>query len=371
MSDQLIGFLLGVLSNALFAALVYALSPRFRLSARSAYRSFRRAGRGLQRALTTDPSVVTGMRTVSLGVLLNGSSPYLVDLEHAFLAEAISVLEEHGVKLHVEREIGSATRDPATDQGAIDRICARFSGGAPDIFVTIGSGISTAVRHKCKDIPQIFLAVTDPVASGLVRSLAPDSSRGPVAGVTFSINAKERLAFICEVFHPRVLGFIHNPLYLADVHELAAFRDAAKFLAATYHIEIRSIECTGPSLDAAMQAECDVLTGWLYLHENMAAFVKAAARPIIGGGWVDLRMGACCCISDDEREMGRLAARRILIEFLLNRKPLALMPVYRLEGNGRARLFTGFNLDAAQRWQVSFPVALLDRAHCILQEQRP
>jgi|GEM_PF-2538254 len=301
---------------------------------------------------------------------MNGASPYVVDLEHAFVSESISLLEDAGLKLHVEREIGSATRDAAVDAAAIERVCSRFSSGQPDVFVTIGSGISTAVRLAHKETPQVFLAVTDPIASQLARSLDPDSSRGPVAGITFSITAEDRLRFINDVFHPRVLGFAHNPDYLADVHQLQAFTSASQLLETGARIVVRPIECRSPEISEEQQQGCDVLAGWLYFHEHIGALIKQATVPVVGGGWVDLRKGASCCISDDEREMGRYAARRILAEYLLDRKPLSLMPIYRLQGRKAARLFTGFNLDAAARWNLTFPSMLLDQANCVLQEQQ-
>ena len=46
----------------------------------------------------------------------------------------------------------------------------------PDLIVTIGTASSLALKTETRTVPIVFLAVTDPVGSGLVSSLAKPGS---------------------------------------------------------------------------------------------------------------------------------------------------------------------------------------------------
>ena len=359
-------FLMGVLSSLAATWLLAAFSPKVRLFLLKRLRILRRLTQRVTHRSLTGPQMVQGERTLNVAIALSGNTPYLVDMEQAFVAEARTVLEREGILIHVERSLGAPTVQHLRNGRALHELLNSFGGSKPDVIVTVGSAVSTYVRTVHVGIPQIFIGVTDPIAAGLCRTLAPDSARGDIAGVTFSVTAADRLQFLLELFPSRRFGYVYNATYSADMHHLHAVRAAARQLGAS----VREIQLTSPEIPEPRRLEIDVIFGWLYLHEHISEFVATARMPVVGGGWVDLRKGACCCISDDEREMGKLAASHVLYDYVINRVPLSQLPIEAPSGNVRQRLMIGLNLDAAARYGISFPSQLVDVARFRIRENR-
>lgn len=364
--NQLIGFVLGVLASLIAAGILSILSRPFRYWMRKQYRIWSFAVRRSIHSRNINLLGVWGERTLNLGIILNGSSSYIVDMEEAFVSEALHLLKRDGVLLHIERSLGSAGTTNKGNERAVKKLFSQFPNSRPDIVVTFGSGISTFVRQACPNTPQIFVGVTNPIASELCKTFEPDTSRGDVCGTTFSVSAKDRIDFLSKALPHRRIGFIYNPAYVADVHHLEDFRAEMAQLGASFH----EICVSQPHISEADQKDVDVLVGWLYLHEHIADFLKCSIRPVVGGGWVDLRKGACCCICDDEREVGRLAASKVLYDYVMNSTPLCRIPIQRPSGNVKNRLLTGINLDAAARYGISFPENIVATSRYRIRENK-
>ncbi|HMS39936.1 MAG TPA: ABC transporter substrate binding protein, partial [Pyrinomonadaceae bacterium] len=222
---QIVSFLVGVISSLAAAGIIASFSPSFRFWCRKNYRIVKTSIRNAKITRFVNSSNSIGDRTLNVGIILNGTSPYLVDMEEAFIHEAKNLLGNKGILIHVERSQGTHNSNKARNSKVINELFSKFSNSKPDIVVTFGSGVSTYIRKYHKDIPQIFVGVTDPIASELCNSLDSDTARGDVCGVTFSITAVDRIEFLKTVFPHKRIGFVYNPKYLADIHHLKNFRE--------------------------------------------------------------------------------------------------------------------------------------------------
>jgi putative ABC transport system substrate-binding protein len=112
-----------------------------------------------------------------------------------------------------------------------------------DLIVTFGVKAAVAAQRVSKTIPLVIPATADPVASGLVKSLArPDTN---ITGSTIfglELNAK-RLALLKEVV-PRIArpAILVNPVNASVAPSLAAMRPTSDSL----HLELRVVEARRP-----------------------------------------------------------------------------------------------------------------------------
>jgi len=59
-----------------------------------------------------------------------------------------------------------------TPPGRLQAVAAEFVRLAPSVIMTSGSGMAEALQRESQTIPVVFVAVTDPLSSGLVASMA-------------------------------------------------------------------------------------------------------------------------------------------------------------------------------------------------------
>jgi len=103
---------------------------------------------------------------------------------------------------------------------------------APDVILANGTPVSVALQLQTNTIPIVFVAVTDPVGSGLVPSLARPG--GNITGFTvFEYGMAGKWIEIVKEAAPRVIriGLLHNPSNPAVAGFFPEFRTAAQSLA--------------------------------------------------------------------------------------------------------------------------------------------
>ena len=106
----------------------------------------------------------------------------------------------------------------------IPRLAAELVARRPDLILTISPPTSSAAKQATASIPIVFTVVVDPLAAGLVESLAHPG--GNATGVTQSIAeslAPKRIQLLREVL-PGVkrVGLLGNPLDPGSVADQAA-----------------------------------------------------------------------------------------------------------------------------------------------------
>ena len=108
-----------------------------------------------------------GDRVRRIGVLIGGdeSDPELKRRHSAFTQALADLGWTDGRNSRVDLRWGGG------DSNRIRALAQELVGLQPDIIVTISGTATAAVQRETRTIPIVFLAVADPVASGLVARL--------------------------------------------------------------------------------------------------------------------------------------------------------------------------------------------------------
>jgi putative tryptophan/tyrosine transport system substrate-binding protein len=138
-------------------------------------------------------------------------------------------------------------------------IAAEFVRLKVDVIVT-GGGAGIAVKQATSTIPIVFTVANDPVADGLVTSLARPG--GNITGMTVQATdlAGKRLGLLREVFPGvRRLAILANVGYPASMLEMGEVQAAARTLDfEVANLEIRQAEDIAPAFEA-LKARADAL----------------------------------------------------------------------------------------------------------------
>ena len=105
--------------------------------------------------------------------------------------------------------------------GNLDRLkkyAAEIVDAKPDVILTSGSVVLSAIRDQTRSIPIVFIQVTDPVAGGFVKSLAePGGNITGFANYEYDIGGKwfdtlkeiaPQIAHILIIANPRATATI-------------------------------------------------------------------------------------------------------------------------------------------------------------------
>jgi putative ABC transport system substrate-binding protein len=232
-----------------------------------------------------------------------------------------------------------------------------------DVIVAPIASAIRAAKQATKTIPIVMVTGLDPVANGLVDSLArPGGNITGVATNTQDLNAK-RLELLKEVIarlsRVAVLWAPHDPVTATNFREY----DAA---ARTLNVQLKSLEVRleDPDVDGAIQtavgARADALititTAALYLQRTRIAELAIKNRlPTMfpGSTWVE--SGGLMSYSTNELEAFRLAAT--YVKRILNGAKPADLPVEQL-----AKFEFAINLKTAKALGVALQQSLLLRA---------
>ena len=134
-------------------------------------------------------------------------------------------------------------------------IAAEFVRFKVDVIVTVATPLTLAAKQATSVIPIVFVAVSDPVGTGLVASLARPG--GNITGLADQISdtAGKKLEFLREVVSDlRRLAIMANVGNPASVLEMGEAQAAARKLGLEVTTsEIRRIDDIAPALEALRQ----------------------------------------------------------------------------------------------------------------------
>jgi putative ABC transport system substrate-binding protein len=134
-------------------------------------------------------------------------------------------------------------------------IAAEFVRLKVDVIVTVATPLTLAAKQATSVIPIVFVAVSDPVGTGLVASLARPG--GNITGLADQISdtAGKKLEFLREVVSDlRRLAIMANVGNPASVLEMGEAQAAARKLGLEVTTsEIRRIDDIAPALEALRQ----------------------------------------------------------------------------------------------------------------------
>lgn len=144
----------------------------------------------------------------------------------------------------------------------------------PDLLVANSTPAAQAVQRATTTISIVFIAVSDPVASGIVSSLARPGAN--ISGVSNFLPATTgKLLEFLKIAAPNVsrVGVLHNPSNPGKIIEVQELRAAAQSMAITIEpLEVRSSGDFDRAFSRAMESRCDAL---LALQEGLTLANRA------------------------------------------------------------------------------------------------
>ena len=156
-------------------------------------------------------------------------------------------------------------------EGVVSRysqFAAELVGLNPDLIVTTSTPGALAAQRATTRIPVVFVAVSDPVASGIVASLARPG--GNITGVSnFLPSTSAKLIELLQTIAPSLARFcvLHNPENAGKMLELQELKIGGQASGAVVEpIEIRSTNDLERLFSSPSHFNCDAI---ITLHEAL------------------------------------------------------------------------------------------------------
>ena len=109
-------------------------------------------------------------------------------------------------------------------------------------------------------------------------------------------------------------------------------------------------------------ASADIFFGRYFLLTRLKEFVNSNEKPIIGNDLLFVKQGALACLATPPKELGSLAAEKILFRNLVQHVSLSDIPIY-FHRNPRI----SFNLKAARKYNITIAQSVIDRADLVIR----
>src|SRR3954471_3639080 len=194
-------------------------------------------------SITAPSTVVQGQAVRRIGVLANNDIP---ERRQAFLGG----LREHGYV--VSQNLQIEWRFTQARFELIPELVAELVAFLPDIIITSGPQNAVAVHATAPTIPLIFIAVADPVALALVKSLPhPGTNATGFATLVNEEFVGKQLQLLKEVV-PQTsrIAVLVNPTNPIHLREQAKLSETGRLLG----VELIIVEASKPDqLDAAFE----------------------------------------------------------------------------------------------------------------------
>ncbi|MDB6112882.1 MAG: transcriptional coactivator/pterin dehydratase [Pedosphaera sp.] len=270
-------------------------------------------------------------KTIRFALLLNGTAKYASDISRGFQIAAHELVKPLGFEADFKEFIGNPTSEGSDqNESSLTAALAFLKGRSHSYLITIGTGVSEFAQSSTlrpPGVPWIFLGVTDPVYSGIVKTHGPDPTRGSIAGMTFGIPVALRLKFLASCFHPDTrFGFIHSRDFSQDCKVAEALE---AYLQTDAELNARIDRIT---LDVRQSVQpgsypATVYFGYYHVNLHWDELQYTLQRPMMGVSLNDIYRGAICATGMDDVASGKKAAQQILHAVLNEKKSLGDIPI--------------------------------------------
>ena len=231
-----------------------------------------------------------------------------------------------------------------------------------DVVFALGTQAALLAKDAIVDVPVVFAAVSDPVASGIVPDWS--GSGNNLCGCSNWIAPANVLdVFLRAVPACRRLGVIRSKTSgVVSTAELARMRN---HLAKTAEPALTLHEVVAADTDHIAPAVADLLAAnvdaiWIPIDITIYQRVDAVRQalgerriPLLTTAAAGVRNGAHVGAAVDYELHGRRAAA-LAIDVLIGGKPTATLPIDRMQGT-----LVSVNLDTARRDRFEVPLSLL------------
>jgi putative ABC transport system substrate-binding protein len=303
-------------------------------------------------------------KVARIGVLGDTSPPVETSYSGiaAFLQELRGLGYEEGRQVIIEYRWAEGQRERLPEL-ATDLVRSKI-----DVVVALGPASARAAKNATTTIPIVFVGSGDPIAEGLVSSLArPGGNVTGLAGIAGLAIVGKRLALLKEVVpavtRMAILWNPTNPSHVAAVKEVPG-------IAQSLRVELRAVAARGPEdFEGAFATMRERRVGGLLVLAD-GVFVLQAARlvtlsaeshlPTIYGNRTFTEAGGLMSYQGSFVTLYRRAAR-VVDKILKGAKP-ANIPV-----DQPTQVELVINLKTAKALGLTIPPSLLGRADEVIQ----
>jgi putative ABC transport system substrate-binding protein len=317
--------------------------------------------RSIALALLASARVEAQPRTYRMAILTPSAETAGAHLRSALIGRLEELGYREGRNLAIERRFA---------EGRLERLpslTAELVALKPDIMFTIGTTATLAAIKATSTIPIVFVLLSDPVGSGVVKSLRrPGANATGLSTQVVEIQGK-RLQLLKDAF-PSVsrVAVLHNPLNAPESLMLSALKKAGTALA----LNLRVVEVGSPdelasafkTLESERPDALYIIEGPLaFSHRNLVVEFANSRRLIAVYGANEFAVaGGLMSLSENWTEHYRAAATYV-DKILKGAKP-ADLPVQQ-----PTRFELVLNLKTAKAQGVKFPPSIVLRADRVIE----
>ena len=252
------------------------------------------------------------------------------------------------------------------DQSTLNSIIQGFQGDEVDVIVAIATPTAQAAASAAQNIPVVFSAVTDPVATGLVSDMDhPDKN---ITGTSDAVQVEKILDLALQLTPDiKTLGFLYN----AGEANSESNLQKAKAYAEEHGLTIVEGVATNTSeVQQAAQVLAEQVDAIFAPNDNTIASAMAAVAEATKEAKVPVYTGADSMVSDggfatigiDYTELGHETAN--MVDAILNGTSPADIPVKVFEDD----LNTYINETTAAAIGVTVPDEILNGENVVLMQ---
>ena len=237
--------------------------------------------------------------------------------------------------------------------------------GRPDVLVALSIPAAQALMRHTKQMPIVFVGVTDPVQAELVPSWSASGTN--VTGVSDLLPMVRRAQLIRQfVPQARRVGVVYNPADAASVMVIREFQEqltkAGMLMVEVAALRAVDVAAAARSLIGRVEA---IHTFWdantQATYPGLVKVANDAKIALLAADTASVEAGALAALVLPEREVGAAAGRQI-IRILRGTKPGSIAP----EVISRPQI--QINLAAAKKQQVSLSESLLKAALVVVKQ---
>ncbi len=247
------------------------------------------------------------------------------------------------------------------------QIAAKFDADNVDIAVGIATPTAQALVNAIEDVPVVFSAVTDPVAAGLVPSVA--GGGGNVTGYSDLTPVREQIEIIAQMGDIDAIGHVYNAgeanaVVLAEMARDAADELGIEFIEATV---ANSAEVRQAAQSIAGRVDVFYMSTDNTVVSALSALTEVAMQEGVGVVTADPSSAetqdVVAAYGFDYYTMGR-ATGALIAEILGGADPDAIPVQYLTDADD---LILHVNLDIAAELGIELPADVLEQADRVVE----
>ena len=263
------------------------------------------------RTLIVMAVVFSGMlfcRTVSaqqiIGAIVTADLPRYQQAHQAM----IKVLQSGGFG---EDKVKIFTQSPNADKMSLVNSLRRFEAAGATIVVTYGCRAAEVAKSELKDTPLLFADVYDPVALGIVKTLAAPGT--DASGATSKTSLKQLVEALVAVKPVKKIGVLYTDGEGGSAQQLAEMKELGK----DFGFNVSAENARNPNEAAELGSKLAAASDALFLTESIA--VALQSKEILSAAQANgcivfsqipglVEAGALIGLEADPEEQGKLVA---------------------------------------------------------------